>query len=340
MNAPYLNEGWLDVPTLAKYGCWLNVIIGARQVGKTYGTMLKLLEEGSEFIYMRRSAAELELATMDASLNPFNAMESEGYHIGIFKKGKTFVFGEYRMEEDKMQLENKRGICLALSQVASIRGFNGSAYKDVMFDEFIPEKTVVKRKLEGEAFLNAYVTINGNRELKGEPPLRCWLLANANDLASPILAALNLTDTVVDMQRGGDELRIMDGVLLCIPNSRGVIDKRKETALMRHLNKDAKFAKMALDNKFAYDSDSLIRPKSVKGWRCICQIGDYFLYDNGNSLYLTRTRGNTRRVYTEDKKVLAGAELAPCVELYYRQKLSFDSASALLFFKDFLDIME
>lgn len=340
MIAPYLKGGWLDVPALASYGCWLNVIIGARQVGKTYGTMLYLLDKSEEFIYMRRSAAELELATMDESLNPFNAMESEGYHIGIFKKGKTFIFGDYYLEADKMVIESKRGICLALSQVASIRGFNGSAYKDILFDEFIPEKTVVRRKLEGEAFLNAYVTINGNRELKGEPPLRCWLLANANDLASPILAALNLTDTVVEMQRSGDELRVKDGVLLCIPNSKGVVDKRKETALMRHLNKEDKFAKMALDNKFAYDSDTLIKPKSVKGWRCICQIGEYYLYENGSSLYLTKTRGNTRRVYTEDKKIVACTELAPCIELYYRQKLTFDSASALLYFKELLDIKE
>ena len=38
-NGLYTNEGWLNFDYIASKGAWLNVIIGKRQVGKTYGTL-------------------------------------------------------------------------------------------------------------------------------------------------------------------------------------------------------------------------------------------------------------------------------------------------------------
>ena len=104
-----------------------------------------------------------------------------------------------------MEWGRQRGIATSLSEIAHIRGFIGSGFSDLVFDEFIPEKGVVTRRTEGDAFLNAYTTINGNRELAGAPPLRAWLLANTNNIKSPVLDALNLTDDILWMRRKGKE---------------------------------------------------------------------------------------------------------------------------------------
>lgn len=121
--------------------------------------------------------------------------------------------GSYDIREmDGGETRRSCGIAMSLSRVAKIRGFNGSDFMDLVFDEFIPERIVVKRKNEGEAFLNAYTTINGNRELKGRAPLKAWLLANANDFESPILSALELTGAVEKMARTGQEYMIKDGI--------------------------------------------------------------------------------------------------------------------------------
>ena len=41
----YEKDGWLNIPEIDKLGTWCNVIIGPRQVGKTYGTLKRLITE-------------------------------------------------------------------------------------------------------------------------------------------------------------------------------------------------------------------------------------------------------------------------------------------------------
>lgn len=48
------------MPDIASLNCWLNVIIGPRQVGKTYGTLKYLLDAENQFFYMRRTGDELD----------------------------------------------------------------------------------------------------------------------------------------------------------------------------------------------------------------------------------------------------------------------------------------
>ena len=53
MTNIYTPEGWLNVPALADLPAWLRVIIGKRQVGKTYGTLKYMIESGRRFILLR-----------------------------------------------------------------------------------------------------------------------------------------------------------------------------------------------------------------------------------------------------------------------------------------------
>ena len=62
MNRLYLPSGYLNVPyidSLAdKHGISFVVLIGGRQVGKTYGTLKLMLDDNRRFILMRRTQAE------------------------------------------------------------------------------------------------------------------------------------------------------------------------------------------------------------------------------------------------------------------------------------------
>ena len=149
----YTKDGWVNIPAVSSLGAWCNIIIGKRQVGKTYGTLLYELTNDKPFLYLRRTTTEFDAITSDPQLNPFLPLKNEGLDVDIVKSGKvTYTIGQYEYEDGKPKdCIKKYGIGMTLPSIANIRGFNGSAFHDVVYDEFIPEKIVVKRKAEGDA---------------------------------------------------------------------------------------------------------------------------------------------------------------------------------------------
>lgn len=338
----YTPEGWLNVPALADLGCWLYVFIGPRQVGKTFGTLKYLLDHDCYHMYMRRTKDELDVITDDQDLNPYLAMEEVGYHVDLQKQGKGWIVGDVDMEDEKHPIVNRRGIGMPLGRIAKIRGFSGSRYSDVVLDEFIPEKMVVIRKSEGDAFRNALITISGNRTLKGEKPLRVWLLANANDLFSPIMISMNLVRPVEKMIRQGRELLVTEnGVCICLPKSEKVITKRLSDPMLRHLNDESEFSAMAFGNEFGYDDTSLVKPKSLKGWMPEYRIGDWYVWSNGEALYCTTSAHPRKEVYRETKDDQTRCIMMhPEMTMLYRMgRVTFSDAVTLYKFRIFFKIL-
>lgn len=348
----YTGDGWVNIPSVAALGCWCNIIIGKRQVGKTFGTLKYMLDENKYFLYMRRTVNELQAVAADPDLNPFNALQSVGYDIGILKAGKiSYSIGdiEYEDEEDKdgrkkWHIGNKRAVGMALPSIAGIRGFNGSVFSDLVFDEFIPERIIAKRKAEGEALLNAYVTVCGNRELEGKPPLRMWLLANAFDISSPILEQLGCTDLVAKMSRNGKEWCMTDtGVFIAMPHSDRISDRRKQTALMKHLAGKGDFYKMAMENQFVYNNLENVRPRSLKGMTPLFAFAGLYAYQMDElHYYICESPHSGREHYGSSPQAATQLqavhpELRPMICL---GQVDFSSVPALLKTRNYLDIKD
>ena len=287
MKDLYTPDGWLNIPAIARLGAWLNVITGPRQVGKTYGTLKYMIEEKRPFILMRRTVEEVQFLGINQAVNPFAVYRPE-HEITLDRAGKIL-----NIKEDDEIL----GICLGLPTVATIRGFAASRFTDIVFDEFIPEKHVVARKTEGDALLNAYTTINGNRELEGRPPVRLWLLANSNNINSPILSALGLVDPLLQMREKGREIWQRDGVLIVQPKSGKIIEQRRQTAMMQHLTKAGsaeRFTGMALENEFSYNDQTLVGKMPLSGLKPLTAIGRlYFWQRSDGFLYVCRATHKT-----------------------------------------------
>lgn len=283
----YLRDGWLDVPALAERGCWLNVITGPRQVGKTYGTLKYLIEQQQPFILMRRTVEEVQFLGINEAVNPFAVFRPE-HDIKMDRAGKILNIKE---NDDII------GICLGLPTVATIRGFSAERFTDIVFDEFIPEKHVITRKTEGDALLNAYTTINGNRELEGRPPVRLWLLANSNNINSPILASLGLIDPVLRMREKKEELYIKNGVLICQPSSEKIIEQRRLTAMLNHLQQTGsaqRFTGMALENEFSYNDQTMVGKMPLGGLKPLSGIGMAYVWQRDDGfLYICRAPHRT-----------------------------------------------
>lgn len=293
----YTADGWLDVPHINdvadRNGINFIVIIGKRQVGKTYNVLKFEVDTERKFMFTRRVKVELEMLEKNVN-SPF-----EKIYPGkvLFSKESEYTATISRIDntpdgDKKTQI----GIGTALTTIGSIRGFSatieGQMITDWVIDEFIPEEQLYKVRNEGDAFLNAHTTINGNRELEGYPCLRTWLLANSNNLNSEILAALNISKEVERMSLRGEESRILKerGIMILLPESKKIIDLRKaKNGLYKAIGGNSKFSKMAYENEFAYNDFSDVRGEPLREYNPFLTIGriTIHLHKNEKRLYVT-----------------------------------------------------
>ena len=347
----YTDAGWLNVPHVAQIADRNNIsfiiIIGKRQIGKTYGVLKFMLDADKRFILLRGMRTELDMLKRNVN-SPFEKIA--GYEGRILFESET----DYTAQIVRMDCEVKNiiGMAANLSSIGRVRGFNGDIYSDVVYDEFIPESHLLKVRHGGDAFLNMYTTVAGNRELEGRPPLRCWLLANSNNLDSDILDALNVTDIVERMSLRGEESRIISdrGIMILLPDSEIITDKRKRTALYKAIGGGSKFAKMAYENEFAYNDYTDVGTKPLQEYKPLIRIGMggynsgivLFLHKNDKTIYVADgIRCNVRHQYS-DTDYARNKFLRDFPEIraaYLRGRMTFQTMKVKNTFLHYIDLL-
>lgn len=316
----YGENGYLDINRIKKSPFMF--LIGARRTGKTYGVSKYLLDNKRKFMYIRRTTGELEFS-MASGTFAFKNMEAEGHYLSAKKDGKY----KYNILNDQDEII---GIATSLTLVSKMRGFDGSEITDIMFDEFIPEKHVARIPHEGDAVLNMYETINGNRELEGKPPVRLWLLANSNNLNSEIIGAFSLRQKIEQMQNKGQEYSEYKNTTIVLSGYSPISMLKRDTALYQMLE-DNQFTEMALSNSFSYDDFSNIQNRyNINEYRPRCRIGSYVVLNhksNGRVLIIkNETMPVTQRYDFTDYSLkafrMSNTDLLSC---YVWGWLSFDS---------------
>lgn len=278
----YDENGYLDIPAIVNQGMTFNFITGARGTGKTYGTLKYVIENNIPFVYMRRTSAEMEVLWGDEKQNPFNKLNSDmGWNLGVFQTSK-YTGGVFERQIDKngnyVKKGRSLGIVLALSTVANIRGFDGSEFKFLFYDEFIPEAHVRKIKRECDAFLNCYETINRNRELgkNPEPPVKVICASNSNRLDNEIYMGLGFITKVDEMKQKRQMTSIMPKRKTMLVNMEDspISEQKRHTALYQ-LVAGSEFERMALDNEYiGEDARAPIGSKNLKEYKPVVRISN------------------------------------------------------------------
>jgi hypothetical protein len=152
--------------------------------------------------------------------------------------------------------------------------------------------------------LNAYETINRNRELKGQPPVKMIALSNANNLASPIFETLRLIDRVDNMQRKHKSVWIDrdKGIAVIILTNSPISDRKQDTALYR-ISKDTDFAEMSLANSFAFEDYSYIGSRPLAEYRPVVAVEDVCVYvhKSNGTYYVTRFISGSPEKFTRSE---------------------------------------
>lgn len=263
-----------------------------------------MLRRDYYFMMLRRTADEMKFITVDVN-NPFEKLP---YNIKIESESK-YTAQIKRIETDGETVNDRRiGTVTALSTIAKIRGFDGSRYTQLVYDEAIPETHVIKLRHEGDAFLNAYTTISGNREIEGLPPLRAWILANSNDIGAPILQAIGIGDVVERMSYSAQEIAVLEkrGIMIILPASEHITELRSQTALYRAIGTDSDFSKMSLQNEFSYNDRSDVCRVDLKQYKPIVRVDDLFViweHKSVEKIYVSTVGATpTRDRYSNDEQ--------------------------------------
>lgn len=294
----YLDNGYVDIERILNYGVPFNFIVGGRGTGKTYGALKYAYDSNTRIMLMRRTQAQCDLINK-AEFNPFKAISND-YNLNINVKSIS-KYNSMICEESEENY-NIIGYTCALSTISNMRGFDASDVKLLIYDEFIPEQHERAIKNEGSAFLNAYESINRNRELQGCDPLQVLCMANAFNIANALFLELGLVGICEKMNLKDQELFIDRdrGILIALLNNSKISKQKSNTALYKVSR--GTFSDMALSNDFAYNDDSFIMSKPLKEYRLICSVGEISIYRHKSKreYYVSEHKTGTAIAYKSD----------------------------------------
>lgn len=296
----YLDNGYLNIDWLRGKGKPFVFITAARGTGKTYGSIKSVLTSGERFIFMRRTATQVDLIR-----NP---------NISPFKKVCQDLGMEYKIESLSKNLDSividgdHRGYLMALSTMSNMRGFEDPEVRSIVYDEFIPQPQERLIKDEYGAFLNAYETLNRNRELEGQEPIQVIASSNSNNILNPIYIGLKLVETVDKMIR--KDIEVWDdkkrGMLLVYPMHSAISEQKAHTALYQ-LSGDTEYAGMALRNDFNINTMGTVQPKPIREYRPLVRVGELSIYvhKSKNEYYVTTHGSGSPAEYASTDDSLA-----------------------------------
>ena len=275
----YTQKGYIDFEYLMnKDANTFKFIIGGRGSGKTYGAIQYALNHDLKFFFMRRTQTQIDLIK-DVQFSPFKSVDPSIVTKSI-NKNLSGVYRGSLTEEGYIPEGAPVGYMCALSTISNIRGFDASDVDIIIYDEFIGEAHERPIKNEGQAFLNAYETINRNRELEGKHPVQVLALANSNMLANPLFVELQLVSPVEKMLNTGSPVYKNNDrqVSVYLINRSPVLNRKEKTALYKLSGPDTEFSKMALSNEFTAEEMDHIETQDLKQYKLICIVGEIAVY--------------------------------------------------------------
>lgn len=340
----YLPSGYLAVDRLRSTAPPFSLITGGRGTGKTYGFLESYrLTDPAPFILMRRTQEQVNMLSLP-DFDPFREIDADHGIITINKKmgGRISAFYNGVMDGAEARPDGAPiGYAMALSTIHNIRGFSAAQVQAIIFDEFIPERQERWIPDEFNAFLNAYETINRNRELKGEPPVKMFCLSNSNTLANPYFIGLKIVERVDRMRSSGTEIweDQKRGLRIVAMEDSPISELKSQTALYK-LASDTDYAEMAIKNKFANEARSRTGSWPLRELIPLVSIGELCLYRHKSRRELygsTHKSGNPVVYGTTDADVARfQAKFGWTWELYLDDKIVWQHYTPEILYRRFM----
>ena len=225
------------------YGALLNMLIGERGVGKTFGASelvtKDFIKKQRQFVYLRRYKSELS----KSSKKFFSALITENkfpdHQLEV--KGNTFYIDE-----------EVAGYSMTLSTAQQLKGTNFDKVYYIIFDEFLIEEGQGHYlKNEVFSFLGLIETIARMREIK------VFMLANAVSEINPYFLFFNLT-----LPYNNDVKLFKDGLILLQYMKNEKYRQAKKETKFGKLISGTEYEDYSVNNKFYDENKNFIEKKT------------------------------------------------------------------------------
>ena len=234
---------YYDYSKILSYGAFLNILIGERGVGKTYGAskfvVKRFLKNQETFCYVRRYKSDLS-----KSVKKFFSKlikNNEFPKVALEVKGDNFyINGELA------------GYSMTVSTAQSLKSTNFPDVKTIIYDEFIIESGGQHYiKNEVEAFLGLIETIGRMEDL------RVFMLANAVTITNPYFLYFDLS-----LPYNNDIKTFKDGLILVQYMKNEEYREAKRKTRFGRLIEGTEFAEYSINNSFRMDNKNFIEKKT------------------------------------------------------------------------------
>ena len=230
---------------MLSYNAFLNFVVGARGVGKTY-TMVKyciqrFLKYSEQFVYIRRYGTELDTAVPKFFEHYINNNEFPDVNFKVKKSKKLSIF----FINDQVC-----GYAVALSTATTLKSTSFAKVKNILFDEFIIEKGAyhyIQGSNEPEIFLGLVETIARLRDVK------IFMLSNAVTITNPYFEYFKLSlgykseYKICKRDKNGEPLILVQYI------ENEAYEEEKANTKFGQLTANTRFGDYAIKNKWFMD---------------------------------------------------------------------------------------
>lgn len=236
------------------YNSLLNIIIGERGVGKSYGLkkhcIKNFLKTGHQFIYLRRYETEIKKLMKRDKFFEDIKNDDELKHLDLKCSGNTFLVNG-----------KVAGYSIPLSKSSTYKSDPFPKVGIIMFDEFLINNNTY-HYLENEPIqlMEFIETIGRLRDIK------IFLLGNNTTIVNPYFDYFNIT-----LPYNSDIKTFKDGLILVQYIKNEKYRRAKKESKFGKLVTGTRYGDYAIDNKSLLDND-LFKDKKSSNSKYFCTI--------------------------------------------------------------------
>lgn len=246
---PYTFENtkskYYDYRPILSYNLPVNIIIGARRIGKTYGgkkiEIRQFIYDNKPFVFLRDNDEARKKLSNDNGKKFFADVKKE------FKNLDGKINGDVIMINGKIA-----GYLMSASIFQNYKGNSFEEVENILYDEFIPERGRNRNQYQGYEFINMLYTIASTRK-----NVRIFLLANALDRGNEILEILGIKIN----QGFGFYINREKGVICHYCDNNPQFNKDRDESVVGKLIKGTTYEENLFNNKFVDDESEFFEKR-------------------------------------------------------------------------------